>query len=76
MKSLRVEISDPTDERLNKFRNHAGAKSYIVRAALELYLTLREKGILNGTEKVEELSSIGKEMSAVWCETRPSGEDG
>jgi predicted transcriptional regulator len=59
---LRVELSDQLTNRLDNMSIHHGAKSHITRMALELYLTLREKGVLDGTEQAEQLRLIAEKM--------------
>jgi hypothetical protein len=59
---LRVELSDQLTNRLVSMSIHHGAKSHVTRMALELYLTLRETGVLDGTEQAEQLRLIAEKM--------------
>lgn len=76
MKDLRIEVSTQLSDRINARRSFYGSKSHIVRCALELYLTLAEGGVFNGTERVEDIAEVGRALCRKRNEARAAGTDG
>jgi hypothetical protein len=62
MKNLRIQITDDLHDRIEDHSTCFGSKSYLIRAGLEVYFTLRQKGVLNGTERLESIPGLIDQM--------------